>query len=785
MTPSPSFSRSARRIESIPVKNDERTPIPLIIGKGWFPDQLGGLNRYLHDMVLALERDGCPTHVVVVGPARDAPSFVTAVSAHSEPLWTRIVKVARSCLNPPSSAVIDAHFALYAFVPFRLGALRHNPKVVTFHGPWADEARSAHEATAVAVCLRRLLERSVYQRADRLIVLSSAFKRVLVEQYRVQPWRVDVVAPGVDLDHFHPGDQSAARKRLGVADDDFVAVAVRRLVPRMGLSDLLRAWSQLPNARPSTLLIAGDGPERETLEELALQLGCHSRVRFLGSVDDATVRTLYQAGDVNVVPSTELEGFGLTTIEAAACGTPTIVTDVGGLPEAMEPLDESLVVAPGDPDALGLRLSGALDARAGSLPSRERTRKFAEGFSWEAHTRRRRKIFDEVLRDEQRLLRVVYLDHVARLSGGELALLRLLPYLDGVDAHVILAEPGPLLGKLARAGISSEVLPFGTAGRDLRKADAALNLNALRALPTTAYYTARLARRLRHLQPDLVHANSLKAGVYGTLAARAVGVPVIWHMRDRISEDYLPRAAVRVVRAMAQRLPDAVIANSMDTLSTLRIGERPSMVLHSVVPEGVSGRAQRRDTSDRTFTVAVVGRFAPWKGQDFFLRAFAKAFPQDDAHAVFVGTAMFGEEGYEEDVAALSRHLGLEGRVTFRGFRNDVFDELSRVDLLVHCSVIPEPFGQVVVEGLAAGVPVVVPDVGGPAEIVEHGLSGWHYRIGDEESLAAALRTLKADQPLRDCLAAGGQKRARDFSPTRVAQLLQETYARVVHSAQE
>ena len=169
-------------------------------------------------------------------------------------------------------------------------------------------------------------------------------------------------------------------------------------------------------------------------------------------------------------------------------------------------------------------------------------------------------------------------------------------------------------------------------------------------------YIARLALRLRALRPDLVHTNSLKAGVYGSLAARAAGVPVVWHVRDRIAEDYIPRAAVRLVRTLIRHLADGVIANSTATLQTLPPGvqrrdelgdPRPRSRLRPIRmrrarPLGPALATDRRAKTATTF--GMLGRIAPWKGQDLFLRAFAAAFPKGEERAVMVGTTMFGEE---------------------------------------------------------------------------------------------------------------------------------------------
>lgn len=747
---------------------------PLMLGMGWFPDQLGGLDRYYRDLLEHLpEASG-----VVIGAGSAADARVTAVSGHEQPLPRRLIAFWRAAQHAAQEIdVVDAHFALYALAPLWLGRLSSKPVVIHFQGPWADENAAAGDGSRARRGVRRLIERAAYMRADDAVVLTSAFRQVLIERYRVSPWNISVVPPGVDLARFTPESVDRTRRDLGLAPQAFVAVAVRRLVARMGLDLLLEAWSQVVGHLPtgSTLLIAGDGPLRASLEGSIAESALTESVRLLGRVEDRHLVDLYRAADVAVVPSVAHEGFGLVVIEAAACGTPSIVTEVGGLPEAVGGLDSSLIVRPGDVDALRDRL---LRARV-ELPSRTAARAHAERFDWSAVAERHRTILRRaaarVELDDR--LKVVYLDHVARLSGGEIALLRLLPHLDRVNPHVILAEDGPLVQQLHLAGISTEVLPLAASVRKVRKGDV-----HQRGLPpvvagATAAYVLRLAARLRKLRPDLIHTNSLKAGVYGSLAARIAGIPMIWHVRDRIEGDYLPHAAVLMVRRMSRYLATAVVANSKSTMQTLAAPSKP-VVIYSVLPEVMGDVLVRPRSAGGPLTFGIVGRLAPWKGQDVFLRAFALAFPAGDERAVVVGSALFGEDHYAASLPRLANLLGIADRVEFRGYRPDVWDELSRIDVLVHASITPEPFGQVILEGMAAGVPVVAARAGGPAEILQHDVTGILYEPADVEDLARAMRRME-DSAVRERLSAAARVGVARYSPSVIANELQQLYATV------
>jgi glycosyltransferase involved in cell wall biosynthesis len=744
-----------------------------LLGGEAFPDTPGGLNRYFDDLFRLLDEAGEQPRAVVVGPAA-APVPGTAVverGALPSRLWRFSSQVRQMAAG---AGVIDAHFALYAALPVLSNSLAGRPLVVHFHGPWAEESEAVGERSPARLLAKRRLESFVYRRARAVVVLSHAFKRLLVERYRISPWRVHVVAPAVDLERFQAGDPAAARSALGLPAAGFTALTVRRLVPRMGVDVALKAWSRLPEG---LLVVAGEGPERPRLEDLARELGLAERVRFMGRVAEASLPDLYRAADVSLIPSRGLEGFGLVALEALACGTPVITSDAGGLPEAMAGLGPDLVVPSGDDQALESRLERARLDRS-SLPSPEACRAHAEGFSRDRLATRHREIYAQARGPAgPPRKRVVFIDHCARLSGGELALARIIESLD-VDAHVILGEDGPLVSQLQAAGVSVEVLPLSKAVVDLRKDKVSAGRVGFRGPLDAALYVPRLAARLRALRPGVVHTNTLKSGVYGGLAARLAGIPAVWHLHDRLSPDYLPIQAIQLVRAAIRLLPTVLVANSHASLATVggapRAGSRvlPNPVTLPEVPCPVSPTVNR---------VGIIGRLAPWKGQHVFLEAFAAAFSASEVSAAIVGAPLFGsdEDDYLAQLQRQACDLGIEDRVDFRGFRTDVHAELARLDVLVHASVVPEPFGQVILEGMAAGIPVIAAEGGGAGEIATDGVDALLHPPGNGPALAQALRRMAEDGDLRSRLAGAGRKRASEFSPGSVGGALAELYRRL------
>src|SRR5262249_54061989 len=218
-------------------------------------------------------------------------------------------------------------------------------------------------------------------------------------------------------------------------------------------------------------------------------------------------------------------------------------------------------------------------------------------------------------------------------------------------------------------------------------------------------------------------------------------------------------------------------ANSKATMATLNAGSNPT-VIYSVVPEVMYRRSPVGRVNGRPMTYGIVGRLAPWKGQHLFLNAFARAFPGGAERAVVVGGALFGEADSATELHELAGRLKLGARVEFRAHRPDVWSELSRLDVLVHASITPEPFGQVILEGMAADVPVIAARAGGPAEILRENETGVLYRPNDERELAAAMLKLR-DPALRARLGSTARQEVRRYEPHAIAAEMQQLYGKV------
>jgi glycosyltransferase involved in cell wall biosynthesis/SAM-dependent methyltransferase len=233
------------------------------------------------------------------------------------------------------------------------------------------------------------IERACLRRAARIHVMSDFSRALLWKLYRIPEERLVRIGGGVDLERFRPAaDRRAARAALGLSLDRPLLLTVRNLEARMGLDTLLDAMAILVQRRPDALLlIGGAGSQRPQLEERARARGLDKHVTFLGFVPESELPCHYQAADVFVLPTRELEGFGLVTAEALACGTPVLGTRVGATPELLEPLDADLLFGAATAEAMAADLTSLLERLVdtrGAERLRAACRRHAETrFDWE------------------------------------------------------------------------------------------------------------------------------------------------------------------------------------------------------------------------------------------------------------------------------------------------------------------------------------------------------------------------------------------------------------------
>src|SRR5206468_322339 len=247
----------------------------------------------------------------------------------------------------------------------RLVARGHDVRVVCRAQPASDASVTERQGVRMlGFAALWGLERACLRRATAIQVLSDYSSELLWKLYRISREKVVKIPGAVDTASFRPAeDRAAVRKALDLPAERSLLLTVRNLEGRMGLDLLIRTMAILTQNMPEALLlIGGAGTLRRELESLSNALGLRERVRFLGFIPDAALPLYYQAADVFVLPTRELEGFGLVTVEALACGTPVLGTPVGATPEILVPLSPALVFRGLAPETMAEDLRRFLEA---------------------------------------------------------------------------------------------------------------------------------------------------------------------------------------------------------------------------------------------------------------------------------------------------------------------------------------------------------------------------------------------------------------------------------------
>ena len=275
--------------------------------------------------------------------------------------------------------LIDAHY----FYPDGVAAVWLAQE---FNLPVVVTARGTDVNLIPEYATPRRLILDAARKADGIVAVCDALKQRLVD-LGVAPAHITVLRNGVDLRRFHPMDRVSLRREFGL--ERLTLGSVGHLVERKGHHHVIRALAQLPDAE---LLIAGDGPERRNLEELVSALALKHRVRFLGALDQSELCRIYNALDILVLASSR-EGWANVLLEAMACGTPVVASNVWGTPEVVAAPEAGVLMPSLDPVGI---VAGVTQLLA-QPPQREATRRYAEGFDWDATTQGQLSLFRRIL----------------------------------------------------------------------------------------------------------------------------------------------------------------------------------------------------------------------------------------------------------------------------------------------------------------------------------------------------------------------------------------------------
>lgn len=401
-------------------------------------------------------------------------------------------------------------------------------------------------------------------------------------------------------------------------------------------------------------------------------------------------------------------------------------------------------------------------------------------------------------------MRILYLNPSGQMGGAEMSLLDVLASVrdakPGWPLGLIIGGDGPLAAQASKLGVLTTILPFPqTLGRlgdsrsnvpsgDYRLSRLKIFTKTLLAGPSGVAYLRKLRRAIKAFAPDLIHTNGFKMHILG-IWARSRATPVIWHIRDYVQSRPV---MAKLLRRHASRCR-VIIANSNSVAEDVRAACGNSVPVDTIYnaidlkrfsPDGstldldsLSGLAP---AEHGTVKVGLLATLAKWKGHETFLRALALLPIDLKVRGYIIGGALYQTEGSQhslKELRALSAQLGLTGKVGFTDFVEDPAAAIRALEIVVHASTQPEPFGRVIVEAMACGRAVIASEAGGAAEIISSGKGVLGHTSGDVEGLAALIMQLISDETLRGKLGELGRVTvSKHFNQERLANELLQIY---------
>jgi glycosyltransferase involved in cell wall biosynthesis len=374
-------------------------------------------------------------------------------------------------------------------------------------------------------------------------------------------------------------------------------------------------------------------------------------------------------------------------------------------------------------------------------------------------------------------VRVLYLNPCGQMGGAETSLRELLASVRAAkpewELWLTLGEDGPLAAKARSLGVRVIVAPFppqllrlGEMGRG--------QLATLCSLPGAAVgiilYARRLKAIVRAVRPDIIHTNGFKMHLLGAWTGWPQR-PVVWHIHDYVRTRPL---VSNLLRRSAQRCA-AVVVNSKSVAAEVRallpgVAVVPIYNAIDLKRFAPAGRVLDLDAISGlppadvgVVRVGLVGTFARWKGHKVFLQALSRLAPDTPVRGYVIGGPIYqtsGSQWSKEELRQEADRLGLSGRVGFTGFLDDCAAAMRSLDIIVHASTAPEPFGMVIAEGMACEKAVIACRAGGASELFTEEENALGHPPGDVIALATQIARLAADEPLRRRLGKSGRATA-------------------------
>jgi glycosyltransferase involved in cell wall biosynthesis len=394
---------------------------------------------------------------------------------------------------------------------------------------------------------------------------------------------------------------------------------------------------------------------------------------------------------------------------------------------------------------------------------------------------------------------LLVVSHAVDIGGAERGIIRKLGNIDRelFEPSFACPSPGPMTQEMEKLDIKVFLGHPSKRLLNIRRRSMGESRLAVILYPFDFMVSvARLAQLIRKEGFDLVLADSAKADIYGSLGGWLARRPVVWHIHDIFEPPVFSALNLWMIKTFAKHFATRIISVSEAAKKALVDmgvpGEKVQTVYNGIDMEAARNTREaadvRRELGIETGApvAGMVGRLVDWKGPDYFIRAAAKvAQAVPEARFLMVGDAVHGEKSYVDTLKDLCGELGLVDRMVFTGFRDDVLDIVSCLDVMVHASVLPEPGAQVLFEAMAEGCPVVATRGGGVSEIVDDGVTGLLVPPRDAGAMAEAITTILLDRDKAKRMGEAGYRKATEsYTVSNMARGIERELLKAVEGGQ-
>jgi glycosyltransferase involved in cell wall biosynthesis len=643
------------------------------------------------------------------------------------------------------------------------------PIVVTYH------AGSMRKGSVVPDLFIWLYEHGplslLLHRASRIICSSNFVRLEFLHRYKHKSM---TITPGVDNEIFKPDEKRKSRNPNVL----FIG-GLSRAEQHKGLDVLIEAIQKIRKALPDVhLTIVGDGDMKNQYEAHVARLGLQESVTFMGKLTGDPLVKAYQQAWVLVQPSFN-ESFSMVILEAMACKKPVIATEVGGIPEAIINNEDGILIPPGNASLLTEAMERLLKNSDAAASIGERGfKKIIEKFTWTKKTNETNEVFQQILHKETSVL-IICKEYPPHVLGGL-----------GVHYHELIHE----LKKYCTVNLICA-----------REDDQAPKEEHLEGL---TIYRIRIPKifPLNHIafnvlaffkslgiKKDVVHLCS-PFGVLNILIKTTPTVAKIHtvyaaqkgkYLYDKI---YFPLASL-IDRLIISRSDQVMTtSNFMKDDICQKYGTDPSKI--SVIYNGIN-QEHFKQAYDRTAlrkrlnvplnakVVLYVGRFVERKGALKLIQAMPQVIKQEpDSLFILIGGGFTEGSAYEQSIHSLIETLKLQDNIRILPWipHDEVINYYKVADIFIHPAIY-EPFGNNIVEAMAAGLPVISIKSGGPEEII--GTNGILLKDNSPALIEKSLTELLGNQEERRRFSILAKKRAEDFSWDTVARETLKVYREI------